>query len=400
MDREATLKLLAAGPDAWMLWTEELLNQRNNLEKTNRWATQSDGRGSNSDTREWLLNASCDFSTTQSPQIFEKEIDLSGLKFPGRVSFVNATFKRAAVFARAQFLTFANFQGAVFCGEADFDDTSFSGVHPSEMTNISGANRIPNARFSRNVDFSDVAFQGKTGFRKAKFARTVWFNRTNFCDEVWFRQVRFSGDAPFWQARFYGDAQFMEAHFDNEAWFKSAVFNRDADFTQAEFSGGATFGHAKFLGTANFRAAQCRGAFSFEKTKFYQVPDFVQAHFFEAPQWDSIKIEASRAPELDLTPRFRALKRLAIQSHDYAREHEFFVGELKSARGRSDLPGPNFANILRIRLIKRTDLSSKVAWRWSHVDQEEDREPLPIWPGGLSGTARFWLGWCYQCFSN
>ena len=400
MDREGTLRLLAKGSHAWSCWAEELQSQRSNLEKSGRWATQPDGRGSNAETREWLSNATCDFSSREAPRAFD-DLNLSGFTFPGLVNFECATFKGNALFARAQFQTFTNFQDAVFCGEADFDDTSFSGAHPSEITNFAGANRIPNARFSRNVDFSRACFRSRVGFRKAKFARTVWFNGTQFLDEAWFRQVRFAGDAPFWAAEFRGDAWFLEAHFDNEAWFESAIFMVcDANFTQAEFSGGATFSYAKFRGVAIFRAAQCRGAFSFEHTTFDQVPDFIQTHFSEAPQWDNVKIQPRRTSEEDLAPRFRALRRLAIQGHDYVREHEFFVGEFRAMRGRLDLPGPNFFNLLRTRSVDTTSRSSKIVWRWSRAAENEEREPLPIWPGGPTGTARFWLGLWYQGLSN
>jgi len=400
MDREETLKLLASGQDAWRSWATVMQRRRTDLEQTNRWETHPDGQGRNDETRAWLRDAASNFSSKELPHTFDEDVDLSGLEFPGYANFEAVTFKGVGRFSRSRFLTFTNFQSACFCNETDFDDARFSGVHPSEITNVEGANRIPNARFSRNVDFTNARFHGKSGFRKVVFERTVWFNRAVFFEDVWFRQVKFAGDAPFWSAQFCKDAWFLEASFDNEAWFRSTSFNGDANFTQVDFSGGATFDSANFGGSAIFRAAQCHGAFSFESTYFCHVPDFIQAHFSEAPHFDNIKIANLSGQNTNLASRFRALKRIAIQGHDYAREHEFFVGELKSMRGYLDTLGPNPLNWLRLSALNTTNQSRRILWRWSRLTANEREESLPVWPGGVSGSLRYWFGLGYQWLSN
>jgi hypothetical protein len=129
------------------------------------------------------------------------------------------------------------------------------------------------------------------------------------------------------------------------------------------------------------------------------VPDFIQAHFEEAPRLDNVNVvgrmvvpyaapagEVTTPPSegatrlrrlaltckrigregwrichpawtyprrwsagairrvfranCDIPARWRALKRLAIQAHDQDREHEFFAGEIRSARFATDWPLP------------------------------------------------------------
>jgi hypothetical protein len=91
--------------------------------------------------------------------------------------------------------------------------------------------------------------------------------------------------------------------------------------------------------------------FSLAATQFRVVPDFIQSHFTEAPRLDNSKIVLNRTNLLsqsrkggrarhdpDLAARWRALKRLAIQGHDHAREQAFFKGELEARRWSEDKP--------------------------------------------------------------
>lgn len=110
------------------------------------------------------------------------------------------------------------------------------------------------------------------------------------------------------------------------------------------------------------------------------VPDFRQAHFEEAPQLDNTRFHDSKPKLLmgqdpvnvkkDVTARWRALKRLALQSQDHERELIFLAEEIKSLRGVRDWPLPN-------PLMFRKD------------------EPI-CWPGG----GRYWTGLFYQWFSD
>ncbi len=196
-----------------------------------------------------------------------------------------------------------------------------------------------------------------------------------------FSNHNFEEAADFSDFLFPGDARFERASFASGAGFGGASFAGIAGFDQTLFKGYTTFQDAVFQQSPNFMALRGERAFSFARTKFFAVPDFEQAHFEEAPRLDNLSIEpggfwrrilvgvkstrkdlpagmtapargkalawsswqALRAEFLalrrrrfrgdtDLAARWRALKRLAIQAHDHARELDFFRGEIKAAR--------------------------------------------------------------------
>ena len=65
------------------------------------------------------------------------------------------------------------------------------------------------------------------------------------------------------------------------------------------------------------------------------MPAFNQADFKQAPDLDNVSFPARpfwRGGDKDLVPQYRALKRLAVQGHDYEREQMAFKGELRSRR--------------------------------------------------------------------
>ena len=65
------------------------------------------------------------------------------------------------------------------------------------------------------------------------------------------------------------------------------------------------------------------------------MPAFSQADFKQAPDLDNVSFPARpfwRGGDKDLVPQYRALKRLAVQGHDYQREQMAFKGELRSRR--------------------------------------------------------------------
>ena len=77
--------------------------------------------------------------------------------------------------------------------------------------------------------------------------------------------------------------------------------------------------------------------------KFGTVPDFTEAHFEEAPKFDNVELKPVRLQNLEAIEaetsypsRWRALRRLAIQAHDYERELQFFKGEIIARRGAED----------------------------------------------------------------
>ena len=190
----------------------------------------------------------------------------------------------------------------------------------------------------------------------------------------------FPGKVQFDKATFYGDASFQGATFEGDAWFKEATFKGDAWFKSANFNGGAVFDRATFKGEASFRSAAFTGHTWFDSVCFHsvasfytvtakhgfallgacfkhRVPDFLSAKFDEPIMFDSIRLEAGvepgglfrsifgglfsqlfGKPDHALSAKYRALKRLAVQSDDHRIEQDFFRGELRARRYNEDKP--------------------------------------------------------------
>jgi hypothetical protein len=152
--------------------------------------------------------------------------------------------------------------------------------------------------------------------------------------------VAFKGPARFDNVEFSEGARFVGAIFSGPAWFAGVQFRGEAGFLQASFEGYTTFARARFDHQAVFHAIEAKSVFSLADTAFLAVPDFIQAHFVEAPRLDNSRIPQNlqKTNDTDLAARWRALKRLAIQGYDHAREQDFFKGELRARRWMEDKP--------------------------------------------------------------
>jgi uncharacterized protein YjbI with pentapeptide repeats len=340
MNRQETHALFVRGKDAWNLWAHEMLSQRETLEKAKQWTAereQSSGgelRGVNDPTRAWITAATADFSSRDAPHVFKKTADFRKWYFPGIVEFVDAVFEGDALFDDAIFLGDAWFNGAVFSGEGTFKGTTFSDCL----------------------------------LKRAVLAHQKALKSTPDVGYAWFAGATFSRYARFSEAKFQRNVGFDRVFFTSNAWFQSAHFSYNAWFREATYGGNTSYQKAVFERPPRFSAIHSERAFSLAKATFHGVPDFVQAHFAEAPRLDDSNLQhkLDQAREGDLSARYRALKRLAIQGHDHAREQDFFAGEIKSARFVTDWP---------------------LAWRvWNRT----------AW----AGVARFWFGWLYQLTSD
>ena len=139
------------------------------------------------------------------------------------------------------------------------------------------------------------------------------------------------------------------------------------DFLQARFEGYSTFRNASFDNTAVFRGIVVDRVFDLDGARFGVLPDFHAAHFSEAPRLDNLTLPSLKrslgvglafrllgagrllpiirlirkggAPLLrsaDYTAHLRALRRLAIQGHDYDNERRFLKEEILARRFMSD----------------------------------------------------------------
>ena len=203
--------------------------------------------------------------------------------------------------------------------------------------------------------------RAKADFSGHKFTSEVNFGNFHFPGEAIFMSAKFKGYVSFQSAKFHYNASFLDAMFFRIALFNDAEFEGVARIMQCSFKGSVLFADSSFKKFASFRAVSGKGSFSLHNVKFSEVPDFTEAHFEEAPQFDNVELKPERFKKSqthvrspNLPSRWRALRRLAIQAHDYERELQFFKGEIIARRGTED---------------KRTH-------------------------------ARFWFGWLYQLLSD
>lgn len=335
MNREETLALYAQGKDAWNAWANAMLAEKKRLEESGEWKSKED---------QWQEDAIADFSRQQ----FD-DADFSGFVFPDSCLFYRASFSHEAAFAFTVFYGFATFAHVLFYDAASFDNAIF-------------------------FDFSE-------------FGDTTFYKEACFWD-VSFVDVHFGG-AKFLESVCFSWCQFVDKSDEDRdavgrAIFNNAVFEFDVTFDNAVF-------HA-----ASFYAINSKAGFDLSDATFKEVPDFIQAHFLEAPRLDNVSIpepagghypacpgnppwiarikramtqgedapptpscqrrlassdeespsprpsplkgEGEEAHNNNLTARYRALKRMAIQAHDHKREQDFFAAELKSMRGTEHFP--------------------------------------------------------------
>ena len=203
--------------------------------------------------------------------------------------------------------------------------------------------------------------RAKADFSGHKFTSEVNFGNFHFPGEAIFMSAKFKGYVSFQSAKFHYNASFLDAIFFRIALFNDAEFEGVARIMHCSFKSSVLFADSSFKKFASFRAVSGKGSFSLHNAKFSEVPDFTEAHFEEAPQFDNVELKPERFKKSqthvrspNLPSRWRALRRLAIQAHDYERELQFFKGEIIARRGTED---------------KRTH-------------------------------ARFWFGWLYQLLSD
>ena len=322
MTPDETWALFKQGKDVWNAWADDMLAERKRLEESGLWVSSS---------TQWTLGATADFArramgtpVSFAEYVFPGDADFSGTRFSRDADFDGARFEGKAKFNGTRFERNTNFNSVRFVGNASFAGAIFDGAASLVAAEFSGGAEFSEAHFGKEGRFSFVKFN--------QFAR--------------FRWVRFNNDALFDEAEFRADASFQEVSFIGSAIYEEAVFKEQAVFLQATFEGFTTFAGTSFDGLSDFGALESKRAFSLAGVIFRQVPDFFQAGFAQAPRLDELTIKLSNASssprrtvigslfkaDQQLEARWRALKRLAIQSHDNARELDFFAEELKARR--------------------------------------------------------------------
>ncbi len=382
-----------AAKQHWNAWAHKMLTMREMLEVDGKWAASHDNFGGltpqNSETQSWIKAAAVDFSHCRfeaghqaGPEtLLEKPsavppvktisidggVNMRGFVFPGIAmfhhseflgfaSFDNATFLSNTSFVKANIAQIAEFNGTNFFADAWFNEAAFSAASFSKAT------------FSTNTWFRDAQFSGRALFASAKFSGNAGFEAASFLGTAEFKRAEISGAASFEGAAFFGEASFSEVVFSGPVSFKNALmlqnltntfglvgfqrakFESTLNFTKFQGSGDVsflgctfcdltTFKEAAFQQEADFTGIKVERAFDLSRVIFFKVPAFSGADFKQAPDLDAVKFPRPYfwlPGKTALIPRYRALRRMAIQGADYEREHMAFKGELRSRRWTTD----------------------------------------------------------------
>ena len=327
MNQKQSLELLEQGKDAWNKWATKILAEKNALVSAYK-CTGGDLSQWEDKYTSWYKNANVDFSNHS----FTSNVDFRDFQFPSDVSFDSAIFHGSVHFENAEFHDGAGFRRVTFSEYCSFGNSTFT-----KKANFS------EARFKHYADFGHVTFLSDAKFDSTKFGNNVSIHFVAFEGKVSFQRATFSDRAVFWGVEFKSQVDFMEATFFRFANFNKVKFEGDAEFLQCSFKSAVYFGDSSFKKFASFKAIRGKSIFTLHNVKFSNVPDFTEAHFKEAPQFDDVELkpegfENSQAHESkpNLPSLWRALRRLAIQAHDYERELQFFKGEIIARRGTED----------------------------------------------------------------
>ena len=287
---EASKLAHEAAKQNWNAWAEDMLAERKALEEGGAWAAKKTAWGAvepeNEKTRAWMDEAEANFS-------------------------------------RCHFLLKGGEGTKVASGEdKEKPEAAELPVKSIDLDND-------------KIDLRGFIFPGDAWFGNATFSGDAWFGSATFSDDASFDSATFSGDAWFGSATFSGDARFVSATFSGDASFGSATFSKSTSFREA------AFGSEEKKTDADFTAIKVERAFDLTGARFSKVPSFSQADFKQAPDLDGVSFPLPhRQPAVvgdpDLIPKYRALRRMAMQGADYESEHKAFKGELRSRRWRID----------------------------------------------------------------
>jgi uncharacterized protein YjbI with pentapeptide repeats len=332
----------------WNDWADDMLDKRKALEERGAWAAEKSVitglEPKNAETRAWMEEAKARFSgchfllkraegieealgdckkgvETESPPIkwilIERGVsDFRGFIFPGVALFDNVTFSGEALF-----------ENTTFSGDASFASANFSGGAVFATATFSGKALFENTTFSGNAVFASTIFSGDTSFDRAIFSKVALFASATFSGDALFNSATFSG-AVFATATFSG----ASASFVGVALFNGATFTKGTSF------GDAKFGTEEKQTDASFTDIKVERRFDLTGAYFSKLPSFCQTDFKQAPDLDGVRfpLPAALGGDPTLIPKYRAIRRMAIQGADYESEYKAFKGELRSRRWRID----------------------------------------------------------------
>ena len=300
----------------WNRWANSILHELADLKSAGKWDVEYKPDddwygvrhiGRNNETTIWLKKALVDFSYLK----VDTNQKIEQLKFHTVQKYLSAD---NTVRSPREKL---DFEGFIFPSTADFRAVVFLG----------------------HANFYNTNFHGTAGFRRTYFGGIAEFEQAIFQKAGWFARTIFSDVAHFDLANFQGMARFASVVFEDDALFSKVKFEKSAYFLQNIFTKRAVFEATEFVGEASFNASKSDSAFVLARSHFHNAPIFNQADFKQAPDLDEVVLPRPafwKRGNRELTSRYRALRRLAVQGHDYEREQQAFVGELRSRRWSVD----------------------------------------------------------------
>jgi uncharacterized protein YjbI with pentapeptide repeats len=323
----------------WNAWARRLLAERRAIEADGHWDVEKIQGGElkpkNDATRVWMQKASVIFSSCYFLVKEVEKTENSHEEECNRNEDRGLHVEEIRIGAAP-----INFEGFIFPDTVQFEGAIFSSYVRFNSATFSGRVFFYNTQFFETARFDNATFSTGTSFERATFFKDARFNSTTFI-----------GASSFYSATFTEDALFIRAKFSNHTWFNSTTFIGCARFSDAIFSGGtsfknatfrdaASYSKAKFLRDANFKGIKVERSLDLTAASFAEVPAFNQADFKQAPDLDYVKFPLPAfwigSDETELPPKYRAIRRMAIQGADYEREQMAFKGELRSRRGTTD----------------------------------------------------------------
>lgn len=311
------------------------------------WGTDQDNAGhkrSWNDNRIGEFNEKI-FSYIKACESEGNTIDLTGVVFPGKISFSDhisdGKIKKPILFTAAEFRGEVVFAELIFIGEVIFYETTFRSIAQFSGSKFLDSLSFEHSVFESLVSLTGVtlhAFYGDHSLFKAAFFLSdavmldqVILSESNFESSFSSRRSVFNDEISFRNSRLTGGAEFQETVF---------KFNVDFSADEVETSAGG-------LGAVNFDEATVESLVNFNNRIFQAETSFANTRFEYAPEFHNSKLHQDTnftgTQFLDTTSEgsaraYRTLK-LAMEGHRARTEEAMFYAlEQESIRHQPDTP--------------------------------------------------------------
>ena len=234
--------------------------------------------------------------------------DFSEFVFPAPTTFKGSIFKNDTDFRFTQFLSTVDFsyttfeQQLLFCAATFHTDSLFTA-----------------ARFADFVDWSSSEFYGSCNFIRSKFEGYSLFYNMVFENVLYFDRAVFVEDAIFIGSRFNKTTSFLET-----------TVTKTLDFGVSNSSDEPA---AIFKGKANFKNSNINRLVLYGTVFSKYIPDFRMSEVKLPVYLSNCSIPNLGNSNAKNAERYRALRSIAMKSHENSKELEFRAYEIRAQRG-------------------------------------------------------------------